>query len=69
MAKQKSLEELLRMTVPAKDKDGNDIEITPEFRVSVQRLTEDGLHFIIHANDHNGDTLDYIVDGDTLTPL
>jgi hypothetical protein len=63
------LEDLLRMTVPAKDKDGNAIEMTPGFRVSVQRKNDDGVHFIIHADGHNSDTLDYIVSGDVLRPL
>ena len=63
------LEDLLRMTVPALDKDGIVIAMTPEFRVSVQKISDDGVHFIIHANGHNSDTLDYIVDGDQLRPL
>lgn len=64
----KRLEDLLRMTVPTKDKDGNAIAITPEFRVSVQRVADDGVHFIIHADGHNSDTLDFIVSGDALHP-
>jgi hypothetical protein len=68
------LEDLLRMTVPAKDKDGNDIQITPEFRLSVQETKalvngEPGVRIIIHADGHNSDTLDYVVSGDDLLPL
>lgn len=64
-----TLETLLQMTVPAKDKGGNDIRITPEFRVAVQHITESGCpRIIIHANGHNSDTLDFVVDGNELIP-
>ena len=62
----KTLESLLRMTVPAKDKDGNDINISPEFRVAVQHVRDDGVHVIIHPNGHAGDTLDFVVSGNNL---
>jgi hypothetical protein len=70
----KTLEGLLRMTVPAKDKDGNDIQITPEFRLSVQETKamvngEPGVRIIIHADGYNSDTLDYVVSGDELLSL
>lgn len=69
MSNQITLEELLRMKVPAKDMHGNDIQITPEFRVAVQGLSKEGVHFIIHANGHNSDTIDYMVNGDELKQL
>lgn len=70
MSNSKTLEDLLRMTVPAKDKDGNDIQITPEFRLAVQNFNkEGGIHFIVHANGYNSDTLDYIVKDNTLKYL
>ena len=65
----RTLEQLLKMTVAAKDKDGNPIEITPEFRVAVQGHRCGGVHILVHPMDHNGATLDFIVVGDTLTPL
>lgn len=61
-----TLEDLLDMKVYAKNKDNEDIEITPEFRVAVQSFQGDGTHIIIHANGHDSDTLDFIVSGDTL---
>lgn len=62
-----TLEDLLSTTVPAKDKDGNNIEISPDFRVSVQgRPFDGGIHFFIHPFGHSGDTLDFIVTGNTL---
>ena len=64
-----TLENLLRMTVPAKDKDGNDINVTPEFRVAVQHIRDDGVHIIIHPNGHSGDTLDFVVSGNELKPF
>lgn len=66
-----SLEQLLRTKIPAKTKDGVDIEISPEFRVAVQSLEGKGdfkgVHIIIHANGHNSDTLDFLVNGNELT--
>jgi hypothetical protein len=46
-----------------------EVDVTPEFRVAVQSITEDGVHIIIHANGHNSDTLDFIVSGDELQLL
>lgn len=63
------LEQLLRTMVPAQNFDGDDIEISPEFRVAVQSITPDGVHIIIHANGHNSDTLDFIVSGNELKAL
>lgn len=63
-----NLQQLLSMKVPAKDKDDNDIEISPEFRVAVQSIMPNGVHIIIHADGHNSDTLDFIVmENDLLT--
>ena len=64
-----TLESLLRMLVPAKDKDGNDIEISPEFRVAVQHIKDDGVHIIIHPNGYSGDTLDFLVSGNELKTI
>ena len=64
-----TLEELLRMKVPAKDKDKNPIDITPEFRVSVQGEFGGGIHFLIHAMDHNSDTCDFVAKGDEIKCL
>jgi len=63
-----TLEELLRMTVESEDAEGNLIQITPEFRLSVQEVRPNGggVRFLIHANGHNSDTLDFKVYGDTV---
>lgn len=64
-----TLEDLLRMTVKSTDKDDNEIDITPEFRVSVQRIKDDRIHFIIHPMDHDGETIDFVVQGNELKYL
>lgn len=65
------LEDLLRTKIQAKDKDGNEIEISPEFLVKVQSLEGNGefkgVHIMIHPNGHSGDTLDFLVNGNELT--
>lgn len=65
------LEDLLRTKIFAKDKDQNEIEISPEFLVKVQSLEGNGefkgVHMMIHPNGHNGDTLDFLVNGNNLT--
>ena len=65
----KTFEELLRMTVDAKDKDDNPVEISPEFRVAVQGEKFGGIHIIVHLSGHSGDTLDFVVKGDRLCKL
>jgi hypothetical protein len=65
----KTLEDLLNTTVEAKDKDENPIQIIPEFRVAVQADDLDGVRIIIHPMGYNGDTLDLVVKGNTVTPL
>jgi hypothetical protein len=57
----KTLEELLRMKMPAKNKDGENIEVTPSFRVAVQGERVGGIHIIVHPVECSGDTLDFIV--------
>jgi len=70
-----TLQELLLMKVPAKDKDGNDITISPEFCMKVQPgyldddSPNDEVHVIVHAVGHSSDTLDFIVKGNELIPL
>jgi len=63
-----TLENLLRMQVSKlpngtilRDKHGFVIAFTPEFRVAVQSITEDGVHVIIHANGHDSDTVDLLI--------
>lgn len=61
-----TLEELLVTTVKSHGKDGP-VDIRPDFRVSVQRiLSGGGVHFIVHPDGHDGDTLDYVVRGNNL---
>ena len=65
----KTLEELLTTTVEARDKDKNPIKIIPEFRVAVQGTFQDGVKIIIHPIGYNGETLDFLVKGNTLEPV
>jgi len=60
----KTLEELLKMKVRTR----NDTEFTPDFRVSVQEKVKAGTHILIHPLGYNGDTLNFIVQDNTLTP-
>lgn len=62
-------DELLEMKVIGQDKDGNDIELSPEFRIAIQGKKMGGIHIIVHPIGHNGDTLDFIVKGNTFTLL
>lgn len=65
-----NLQELLKMKVKSQDHQGNEVEISPEFRVAVQSVYSDGsVHIIIHPNGHNGETLDFLVKGNTLHPV
>lgn len=65
------LEDLLRTKVTPKDKNNPALEISPEFLVKVQSLEGHGdfkgVHILIHANGHNSDTLDFLVNGNELT--
>lgn len=65
------LEDLLRTKIQAKTKEGKEIEISPEFLVKVQSLEGNGefkgVHIMIHPNGHNGETLDFLVNGNKLT--
>lgn len=63
------LEKLLRMTVPVGPGcvAPEDTPMSPDFRVSVQNIADDHVHFIIHADGHNSDTLDFRVSGNALT--
>lgn len=57
-----TLEKLLRMEIEGKNSiTGENVKFTPEFRVAVQKKTNEGVHFIIHANGHNSETLDFFV--------
>ena len=64
-------EELLRMKVKTEAGVGSerDIEMSPQFLVKVQEITDEYVKIIIHADGHNSDTLDYYVVGDELIPL
>lgn len=67
----KTLEDLLRVKVQSEDKDGNPIEVSPDFSVAVQRAdpSGDGVHIVIHPHGHNGDTLDLLVNGDHISHI
>ena len=60
----KTIEELLQTKVTTK----NGIEFTPDFRVSVQSKKDNGIHIMVHPFGHDGDTLDFIVKGNEITP-
>lgn len=64
-----TLEQLLRMKVKSTDKDGNEVEVSPEFRVAVQDADDKGVHIIVHAMGHDSDTLDFKVSGNRLEDL
>jgi len=60
-----TLQDLLKMKVKISTTEN----CTPEFRVAVQQHRDDGsTHFIIHADGHNSETLDFLVTGNTLEP-
>ena len=54
----RTLEDLLRMQVSNKQ--------SPDFRVRVQEITQDGVRIIIHADGHNSETKSFFVCGNTL---
>lgn len=68
--KNMTLEELLRVTVdvysPVQKKN---VEVLPDHIVSVQSFKDGGVHFIIHPNGYDGETLDFIVKGNILETL
>jgi hypothetical protein len=65
------LNRLLRMTVPVPSGcvAAAGQPMSPEFRASVQLITDDGVHFIIHARGHSSDTLDLVLTSRGLTLL
>ncbi len=63
------LQTLLSTLVPGTNFKDEPIEYSPPFEVAVQSITEEGVHIIIHPSGVNGDTLDYLVTGDTLKRL
>ena len=64
----KTLQELLEMKVTTNNSEGDTSpEFSPDFRVAVQAIHEDGVHIIIHPMNHNGDTLDFLVRGNNLS--
>jgi len=65
----KTLEELLKMKVKTENFKGEEVEITPDFRIAVQSTHVDGTHIIVHPLNHNGDTLDFVVKDNTLYPV
>ena len=65
-----TLEKLLRMTIKGKSLvTGDDIEYPPEFRVAVQEKTDNEVRIIIHAMNHDSETLDFMVRGNELEKL
>lgn len=66
-----TLEELLKMNVCAKSEvTGKEVMVSPGFIVLVQHeCPNGGVHFIIHADGYNSDTLDFVVRGNDLEQL
>jgi len=65
-----NLEELLRMKVKSiNGVTGEEVESSPDFRVSIQHINEEAVEIIIHAQDHNSETLDFIVRDNKLEQL
>lgn len=69
-----TFEELLRTKIkvesPILKEQGKpcEVDLTPDFRVAVQTIQDEGIHFIIHPLSHSGDTLDFIVKHNRLIP-
>lgn len=65
-----TLEDLLRTkkkgVSPVSKKE---VEVPLTFVVDIGQEREDGVHFYIHPAHENGETLDFIVKGNELTPL
>lgn len=64
---QSTIEELLSMKVLSENHRQEPIQVSPEFRVAVQKITTEGVHIILHANGHDSDTLDLLVKDDKVT--
>lgn len=65
----KTLQELLQIKVKSENFNGEEVEVSPDFRIAVQGIYEYGIHIIVHPMNHNGDTLDLLVKGNTLSPV
>lgn len=65
------LENLLRMTAPcpAGCVAPEGTPYSPDFRIAVQEVAEDGVRIVVHAMGHNSDTIDAWVIGDQLLTL
>jgi len=61
-----TLEDLLRMKVKLINKDDRPVYGYPDFRVAVQNIKEDRIHFLIHPIGFDGITLDFVVQGNEL---
>ena len=64
-----TLEQLLRTKIKGQDVTMRPIEATPEFRLSVQRISTNGVHFTIQAEEVNGATLDLVVNDNNIKYL
>ena len=65
-----TLEDLLRMKVKGfNGVSGKEVEYSPDFRVAVQHINNEAVEIIIHAQDHNSETLDFAVRGNELQLL
>ena len=46
-----------------------DVMVTPEFRIAVQRTRDTGVQFIVHANGYDSNTLGFVLRGNKLYEL
>ena len=63
-----TLEDLLRTLVESEGMNGK-VKIIPDFKVAVQAISDAGVHIIIYPDGYNGETLDYMVNGDNLSQI
>jgi len=65
-----TLEDLLRMKIESVSPvTHGKVSASPDFRIAVQRSTDQGVHFIVHAAGWDSTTLDFVAVGNTLYEL
>lgn len=64
-----TLEQLLRTKIKGQDSSMRPIEVTPEFRLSVQRISTNGVHFTVQAEGVNGAALDLVINDNNIKYL
>lgn len=70
--KMKTLEKLIRESSyinEDEDTTGYGLTVYPDLRLSVQKVTDEGIHIIIHVDGRNSNTLDFIINDNELKEL